>query len=280
MKKLIAILLTSVTLFACAVGLSGCGNKRKEIGYLACYEYEKYIEVVDLSEEGHKQKYIVMPETINGKPYQFTESNGFGTGTHSAKFSENNILEKIYFEFFDYIIEYNSYVFFNCKALKKTIFNNNLGYTKTIVFNDNKTIYVPNDGSLYTNYSNIPVFVDEDGNETKCFVVESTYYLANVEFIFNYDDAPNNGYYWIDDIDDGEKLELLPPDPTREGYIFGGWYCEKECENQFDFNSVINKPELTYLTTHKKEEYGQIVSSKSICAYPDNYVTYIYAKWR
>ena len=269
MKKLTTLLITSVMLFVCVFGLSGCKRySPKECGYLLYYEDKEhwnYVEVIDLSEEGHKQKYIVMPETINGKPYQFTESNGFGTGTHSAKFSENNILEKIYFEFFDYIIEYNSYVFFNCKALKKTIFNNNLGYTKTIVFNDNKTIYVPNDGSLYTNYSNIPVFVDEDGNETKCFVVESTYYLANVEFIFNYDDAPNNGYYWIDDIDDGEKLEVIPPEPTREGYTFDGWYCEKECINQFDLDTTIEKQKL-------------IVSEKYYY-YPDNYVTYIYAKW-
>ena len=76
MKKIITLLLTSVMLFVCVFGLSGCGNKRKEIGYFMCYEYEyeKYVEVVDLSEEGHKQKYIVMPETINGKSYSFFDT--------------------------------------------------------------------------------------------------------------------------------------------------------------------------------------------------------------
>ena len=59
-----------------------------------------------------------------------------------------------------------------------------------------------------------------------------------------------------------KKIEVTPDTPEREGYTFGGWYTEEECENKFDFNTVFNTPVL---------EEGDI--------YPDDYVTYLYAKW-
>ena len=54
----------------------------------------------------------------------------------------------------------------------------------------------------------------------------------------------------------------MPDTPEREGYTFEGWYNEKECINKFDFDTVFNKPVL---------EEGD--------TYPDDYVTYLYAKW-
>ena len=226
-----------------------------------------------------------MPETINGKPYQFTNSSGWGR--IQSKFSENNALEKIYFESYGSKITWNSglvsnsydeHVFNYCKALKKVVINADYVNFKNRIGNNEKDIVYLSDIPVYTNYDNTTVFLDENGIETKCFVIygkKQSVYLANVEFMLNYDDAPHGGYYWIDDIEDGEKLEVIPPDPTREGYTFGGWYCEKECINQFDFNSTFNKEELIYRTIYKSKDGKEY----KIFPYPDDYVTYIYAKW-
>ena len=99
--------------------------------------------------------------------------------------------------------------------------------------------------------------------------------LADVQFIYNYDEAPNYGYYWIDDVEDGERIEIIPPEPKREGYTFGGWYCEPECITEWDFNTAISKPQLV-----SGESYDY--NTKDLYRgdpYPEDYVTYIYAKW-
>ncbi|MBP5308287.1 MAG: InlB B-repeat-containing protein [Clostridia bacterium] len=71
----------------------------------------------------------------------------------------------------------------------------------------------------------------------------------------------------MDDVEDGEKVEIIPPDPKRDGYTFCGWYTEPECENEWDFNTVINKPEP--LSTRHED----------IIYYPENFINFIYAKW-
>lgn len=62
--------------------------------------------------------------------------------------------------------------------------------------------------------------------------------VANVSYNYNYEGAPNAGYYWLDDYD-GEIIKFIPPTPTREGYEFGGWYKEPECINQWDFENNL-----------------------------------------
>lgn len=70
-------------------------------------------------------------------------------------------------------------------------------------------------------------FYDSDGY--------SDYYFSNVSYFYNYENAPNDGYFWIDNYGYGEKIEYIPQDPVREGYEFGGWYKESECINKWDF---------------------------------------------
>ena len=85
--------------------------------------------------------------------------------------------------------------------------------------------------------------------------------------MYNYEGAPNLGYYWLDDIEDGEKIEIIPPDPERAGYTFGGRYFEPECVNEWNFDTIINKPEP--LPT----DYSYLYY------YPGNHIYFIYAKW-
>jgi hypothetical protein len=82
--------------------------------------------------------------------------------------------------------------------------------------------------------------------------------------MYNYDNAFNDGYYWVDSYDNS-IVEFIPPNPNRDGYIFGGWFKEKECINLWDFNSDTTGDEL-------------IVSRDSI-VYDEYLGISLYAKW-
>ena len=109
----------------------------------------------------------------------------------------------------------------------------------------------------------------EIGDEEKkgLFINIDLTYIANIEFVYNYEGAPNEGYYWIDDVEDGEKVEIIPPDPKRDGYTFCGWYTEPECENEWSFDTVINKAEPIP------------VPGRASFYYPENHIYFIYANW-
>jgi len=61
--------------------------------------------------------------------------------------------------------------------------------------------------------------------------------IANTSYLFNYEDAPNGGYFFTNDFERGGKIENAPYEPLRNGYTFGGWYKEAECENKWDFET-------------------------------------------
>ena len=56
---------------------------------------------------------------------------------------------------------------------------------------------------------------------------------ANVSYYLNY--AENN-YYYIDYYEKGEKILYIPPEPQRDGYLFGGWFKEADCINRWNFD--------------------------------------------
>lgn len=71
------------------------------------------------------------------------------------------------------------------------------------------------------------------------------YQIANTSYMFNYDGAPNDGYFFINDFERGGLIEDTPYAPQRDGYTFGGWYKEAECINKWDFEQD-RLPEATY----------------------------------
>ena len=62
---------------------------------------------------------------------------------------------------------------------------------------------------------------------------------ANTSYMFNYDGAPNNGYFFINHYNEGDIIKNTPYKPMREGYIFDGWYKEPECINVVNFKKDI-----------------------------------------
>ena len=65
-----------------------------------------------------------------------------------------------------------------------------------------------------------------------CFQIEK----SNTSYLFNYEDAPNEGYFFINEFEHGGKIENTPYEPIREGYTFGGWYKESACTNEWNFD--------------------------------------------
>ena len=60
---------------------------------------------------------------------------------------------------------------------------------------------------------------------------------ANISFKFNYLGNPNEGYFFIDLLEEGGILVKPPYDPKREGYTFAGWYTEEICINEWNFET-------------------------------------------
>ena len=59
-------------------------------------------------------------------------------------------------------------------------------------------------------------------------------------------------------------IERKPKEPIKEGYKFEGWYKEKECINEWDFENDM-------LSEILGSENGNIVSFK---------ITRLFAKWK
>lgn len=49
----------------------------------------------------------------------------------------------------------------------------------------------------------------------------------------------HENYTWIDYIEDGERIKTMPPQPTRDGHEFTGWYLDSKCTQKADFNSFV-----------------------------------------
>ena len=94
--------------------------------------------------------------------------------------------------------------------------------------------------------------------------------IANLSYMYNYEDAPHEGTYWIDDYD-GTTIKFIPPEPVRKGYTFEGWYKDEECTEKWDFEKDIIS-EKEYETKQKDDgtEY-------KVYKYKNNK---LYAKWR
>ena len=89
-----------------------------------------------------------------------------------------------------------------------------------------------------------------------------TIYKANTAYMFNYEGAPNENYYFINNFERGGLIENTPYEPYREGYTFLGWYKDSDCTEIWDFETDT-LPVATY------DENGELEFVE----------TRLYAKW-
>ena len=228
MKKKISIVIISVV---CAVLITtmgimgGCVNHLEEevvIGDFVCQEWpDNTLNLKNLSEEGKKKKYIVVPDELDGrKVYMLGYKNAIFSSGRSNWESSN--LEKIYIN--NENIFFKNTLFENCISLKKII----------LVKNDaarSKYIRLLHATTYFTSH----IYYNSLGGDANLPMDLIDGSVANVSYYYNYEESPNNGYYWIDDVEDGELIEFIPEEPTREGYKFEGWYKEEDCINKWEF---------------------------------------------
>lgn len=263
-KKLVSLMLAICCL---SVVFSGCiivsSDKPKyedrEVEDFVVRFYKDYCEIKGTTEQGKTKRFLVVPKSIEGVRVQ---SFGYGSlagaidmvsGDLSFPDIKSDKLEKIYFEstIDVYPMLNNSKV---CPNLKKIMYP--AVETFNIGYGIRADVYYPR-------------FVYENREEGQRY---NSKYPANVSYYYNYENAKNDGYYWIDDCDYGGTIEYVPADPQRAGYIFGGWYKEAECINEWDF-------ETDTLPEEKTEIQGGVDTESESVQVTVYQETILYAKW-
>ena len=64
---------------------------------------------------------------------------------------------------------------------------------------------------------------------------------ANIEYRYNAEGRPV--YYYVDHVEEGGTIEHIPPEPTREGYEFKGWFTDENGTQAWDFSQPIRTGE-------------------------------------
>ncbi len=243
--KVWIVLILAVMTFM--VGLfSGC-SRDEEWGYFTVkfYDDRETAYITGLTEEGQQQRFLVIPEEIDGvKVYTIGERPLLQMWS-SIGYADicSDKLEKIYIPFSTEII---SGSFRNSSNLMKVVSIRDDYYINGFEY------------SIKRCYSR-EVYI-ERGYTRDCYV------MSNVSYFYNYETEENYGYYWIDDWNYGSKIEFIPPEPEREGYTFGGWYKEPECINKWNFETDVLPEERTEINEEGEEEV----------VYQE---TKLYAKW-
>lgn len=183
---------------------------------------EQYIRLQGLTEQGQQKKYVIVPSEINGIKVRELNYRGGAWYYEGNLYSEQ--LEKIYLP---YGIKVYRLAFNSCKKLKDLI----LFHIPDNIENINYYYAVPN---IYISSS---LYDEEEFGSSNLFECKYDINIkfANVSFMYNFGDSPYAGYYWIDNLDYGTKIEYVPEDPVRDGYEFGGWYKEPECVTEWNF---------------------------------------------
>lgn len=257
MKKIFTYVMSAIILLSCVFIFFGCQKPIHEEGYFRYKIFEskekvKTIEICGLTELGNQQKVLIVPEEIDGIKVVALKNRGLMWGVRGEWESEN--LEKV---FLPYNMEIYNETFKNCKNLRKIIMIDFGPYEKlssaSIItyLESNVNCYIAD--IIYNLKDDRDLYIREWSKNLK---------PANIAFLYNYEDSDNYGIYWIDDIDYGSKIEIIPKEPVREGYIFDGWYKEEECITKWDFDADTSPEE-------QKDEKDKVIYQE----------TKLYAKW-
>ena len=109
------------------------------------------------------------------------------------------------------------------------------------------------------------------------------YLPANISCMFNHAGNPNEGYFFIDLVEETGKITTPPYNPRREGYDFLGWYKDEACTEEWNFetdeveilfdekgNRVYEEIKL-YARWAEQEDYGKNINSSGNIVFLLNY---------
>lgn len=234
-RKNICKLLTFIMLPTLVISfmLSGCSNGLKFISdgdfkYYYMKEYDSYA-VVGTTEQGKKEDILYFPayykeKLVTSMGYFERGAIGFGSGTTYWITPDDITATKIYFPYTvdDYFTE--------------SLFGKDETAEGQIYFANSNKFYLKHAVEMSGGYG-VKYYVTPSAYEYIITNIKDYGDInrANTSYLFNYDDAPNEGYFFINNFTAGGLIEDTPYEPKREGYAFGGWYKEPECENLWNF---------------------------------------------
>ncbi len=259
-KKLVVILAGVVAL--ASVAFSGC----KIVEDWPEFENDYYKYIIKTTDNGEKeayltgftelgmnQKYLIYPKSFDGirlcgVGYKYLSSSMMGAQNVYVGNIESSNLEKMFIPhkinglWSEYVVD-ETYNLHNCKFVVWNVCQ--------VTFGGSQFVFSYN---LVKNGKFFPTI----GNNYN--------FLANVSYMYNYEGAENEGYYWADSYDQ-TTIDFIPPEPEREGYTFGGWYKEPECINKWDFETDKVGQEL------RVNVKVELIDNKP------KEITWLYARW-
>ncbi len=184
------------------------------------------ISIIGLSEEGKKKETIVFPNYLDG--HRVVAFGATFALLDSGPIEITNA-KKIYF----------------CKPLSEK------GYEciTSLKYNPNNhcEIYICGATYPYLVYiehllaMNSVIYIDPSLIEMGLFsppgAIPYDLYDFKISTVSYYTDEDT--CYFVDYVIN-DKVSVIPPDPYKEGYIFGGWYEDLDYSKKWDFNNIIN----------------------------------------
>ena len=279
-KKVFAVILATVCLIGVFM-LSGCKTQAERVeeksfkdGYFKYY-YIKQTNSYAIVGDGDEPypETLAIPAYYNGKEVSkvyYQVQTGIIAGNKYLGPSLVGV-ETVWFpytsnNFFSFVADYNN--------LLSVYGDDQLGCPQKyfVVKTEHvSSLSIPKDGNYPKQLYFTPIFYNRsiyDKTDKYDYIWEwkdgtGRYQIANTSYMFNYEGAPNDGYFFINDFERGGLIEDTPYEPQRDGYTFGGWYKEADCINKWDF--VTDRlPEATY------DEVGYVT---------DFVETKLYAAW-
>ena len=173
--------------------------------------------IVGLTYSGKQQEALEIPRELRGYPVMFLGGKYYTSFTDKYYEIESDNLKKLYVHDSVVRVYYQS-------------FDKMRGHLD-IMLCDGADYYEPYK-NLYPRKTYYIYKAEFEASE-----YDENFAPANVAFYYNYDFSPNGGRYWLDNALEGETIPT-PPAPTRDGYVFAGWYLEPECVNARSFDGM------------------------------------------
>ena len=98
---------------------------------------------------------------------------------------------------------------------------------------ENDTVEIAYDEEGYRIYEEIKIYA---GWEEQSDYGADLTHSYNVAFMLNYEDAPNEGYYYTMTKSNGDIINA-PKRPSRVGFYFKGWYKDEACMEEWNFET-------------------------------------------
>jgi len=205
-KKINIIFIVILALTMSIGVLSGCEHRAVIVGYFRVLDRGDNLRIVGFSSLGRMQEVIKIPAEINGRVVdtigRWTPDIVLNEGTGF----ESERLRKMYLSPSVWVA---TTFYLSSSEIEKIVdlhvsaywFENRIKRNNSFIVNP----YTVGDNVL----------------------------RPNIIYFYNYHEAPNQGYFWFDHITES-SIYLRPPLPTRQGYVFQGWYLEPQGVTQWN----------------------------------------------